>query len=107
MTAAKFRSIALSMPDAAEGAHMGHADFRVGGKIFATLGPDESWGMVKLMPSEQKELLRAEPKALRPASGAWGRQGCTVITLRAAKVAMVREAMLSAWRNVAKKALDK
>jgi hypothetical protein len=103
MTATTFRSLALSLPDAAEGAHMGHADFRIGGKIFATLGPDESWGMVKLTPNEQKEFLRAEPKAFRPASGAWGRQGCTIVTLRAAKVAIVGQAMLAAWRNVGKK----
>lgn len=53
MTPSQFRHIALSLPDAVEGAHMGHADFRVGGKIFATLGhPDAAWGMVQLKPDQ-------------------------------------------------------
>lgn len=48
MTAAEFRILALSLPEATEAAHVGHPDFRIRGKIFATLGPDEAWGMVKL-----------------------------------------------------------
>ena len=71
MTADKFRNLALSLPEACESAHMGHPDFRVGGKIFATLGPDEEWGMVKLTPEKQASFLRAEPDVFRPASGAW------------------------------------
>ena len=81
MTAAKFRSLALSFPEVSESAHMGHPDFRVGGKIFATLGPDEDWGMVKLKPEEQASFLRAEPDVFRPASGAWGRRGRRSSTL--------------------------
>jgi hypothetical protein len=80
---------------------MGHPDFRVNGKIFATLGPDESWGMVKLTPAEQLEFQSADPKAFRPASGAWGRRGSTIVTLRIAKVKIVQQAMLAAWRNAA------
>ena len=71
MTTKKFRSLALSLPETTEGSHMGHPDFRVHGKIFATLGPDESWGMVKLTPTEQTKFLRADPIVFRPASGAW------------------------------------
>ena len=52
MTADEFRGLALDLPEAVEGAHMGHPDFRVGGKIFASLGPDEAWGMVKLPPDQ-------------------------------------------------------
>jgi hypothetical protein len=100
MTASKFRSLALSMPAAVESQHMGHPDFRVRGKIFATLGPDESWGMVKLAPSEQAEFLRAEPSVFTPANGAWGRRGCTIVKLRQAKAATVREAMQAAFRNI-------
>jgi hypothetical protein len=100
MTADEFRSLALSLPEAVEDAHMGHPDFRVRGKIFATLGPDEDWGMVKLAPEQQGLLVRAEPKAYQPASGAWGRRGCTIITLAGADVASVREALIAAWRNI-------
>jgi hypothetical protein len=107
MTAVKFRSLALSMPHSAESAHMGHPDFRVAGKIFATLGPDETWGMVKLTPAEQAEFLRADPKAFQPASGAWGRRGCTIVHLRNAKVKLVEQAMLAAWQNVAPEKLKR
>ena len=100
MTASKFRALALGVPAAVESQHMGHPDFRVRGKIFATLGPDESWGMVKLSPNEQAEFLRAEPKVFSPASGAWGRRGCTIVKLRPAKVATVREAIQAAFRNI-------
>src|SRR6516164_7478412 len=71
MTAEKFRELALSLPDAVEAAHMGHPDFRVGGKIFATLGPDEKWGMIKLTPEEQALLIASAPAVFHPASGAW------------------------------------
>ena len=71
MTAKEFRKLALSFPVAAEGTHMGHPDFRVGGKIFATLGPDEAWGMVKLTPQQQAAFMSAQPGAFSPASGAW------------------------------------
>jgi hypothetical protein len=80
---------------------MGHPDFRVGGKIFATLGPDNDWGMVKLTPDQQANCLRALPAAATPASGAWGRRGATIIQLRAADAAIVRGALLDAWRNTA------
>jgi hypothetical protein len=105
MTADNFRSLALSLPEACESAHMGHPDFRVGGKIFATLGPDEDWGMVKLTPDDQASFLRAEPDAFRPASGAWGRRGSTIIQLRDAKAATVKRALIAAWRNTAPKRL--
>ncbi len=101
MTANKFRKLALSLPETSEGAHMNHPDFRVGGKIFATLGPDESWGMVKLSIADQAAFIRAEPTAFHPASGAWGRRGCTIVQLKAAKELAVRNALLAAWRNTA------
>ena len=76
MTAREFRAIALSLPRASEAAHMGHPDFRVAGRIFATLGyPRSGWGMVKLTPE------------------------------RAAKKSAVREALVTAWRNRAPKRL--
>ena len=59
MTADEFRRLALELPDAAEAAHMDHPDFRIRGKIFATLGPDEQWGMVNLTADEQASFIRA------------------------------------------------
>lgn len=66
MTADQFRKLALLLPEALEGAHMGHPDFRVRGKIFATLGPDETWAMVKLTPEQQAAFIQVEPKAFQP-----------------------------------------
>jgi hypothetical protein len=107
MTADDFRSLALRFPEASEEAHMGHPDFRVRGKIFATLGPDQEWGMVKLTPDEQASFIRLEPEVFRPASGAWGRRGCTIIDLHKAQEVTVRQALLAAWRNTAPKRLAK
>jgi hypothetical protein len=77
-----FRRIALSFPGAEERAHMGHPDFRVGGKIFATLrAPASGAGMVALHPEQQELAMEAEPEAFRPAAGAWGRGGSTLVTL--------------------------
>jgi hypothetical protein len=105
VTAVEFRTLALSFPEASEAAHMNHPDFRVRGKIFATLGPDEDWGMVKLTPDQQASFLRTEPTVFRPASGAWGRRGCTIVQLCEADEANVRQALLLAWRNTAPKRL--
>jgi hypothetical protein len=76
------RRLALAFPGAEERAHMGHPDFRVGGKIFATLhAPDSGTGMVSLHPEQQELAIEAEPNAFRPAAGAWGRGGSTLVTL--------------------------
>jgi hypothetical protein len=103
MTAADFRKLALSLPEAEESAHMDHPDFRVGGKIFATLGPDEAWGMLKLTPDQQALLLQKSPGVFRPASGAWGRRGATIVCLVNADELTIQGALLSAWRNTAPK----
>ncbi len=105
VTADEFRSMALGLPEACEAAHMGHPDFRVRGKIFATLGPDEDWGMVKLTADQQASFVRAEPAVFQPASGAWGRRGCTIVRLQAAMVDTLRQALVAAWRNTAPKRL--
>jgi hypothetical protein len=106
VTVADFRRLALSFPEAMEGAHMDHPDFRVGGKIFATLGyPDMGVGMVKLFPDQQREFVRAEPKVFAPVNGAWGRRGATHVRLKAAKKASVQRALAAAWRNTAPRKL--
>jgi hypothetical protein len=72
MTPNGFRRIALSMPEAVEASHMGHPDFRVGGKVFASLGyPDARWAMVKLNPEQQVKLVDANPEVFAPVAGGW------------------------------------
>ena len=105
MTADEFRDLALRLPQAVEKSHMDHPDFRVGGKIFATLGPDEEWGMVKLTPVEQREFVRRQPKMFQTIKGAWGARGCTKVILEEATADAVRPALIAAWRNTAPKRL--
>jgi hypothetical protein len=106
MTATEFRRFALSLPAATEAAHMGHPDFRVGGKIFATLAyPTRAWAVVMLAPEDQEVLVRAKPRAFTPAPGAWGRAGSTQVRLSLAPKAMVRDALMTAWRRRAPKKL--
>jgi len=98
-----FRRIALSMPEASESSHMGHPDFRVRGRIFATLGyPGKGWGMVKLTPEEQREFVRERPAAFVPVKGNWGRQGCTSVRLDVCDEETLGRAITTAWRNAAR-----
>ena len=103
MTADDFREIALSLDGAIEKAHMGHPDFRCNGRIFATLQADDRRGMVKLLPDEQREFLRNHPSVFTPASGAWGRQGCTMVQLSEAARSTVQGALILAWEHTAEK----
>jgi|SRR5262245_50768831 len=101
-----FRHIALSLPGTSESAHMDHPDFRVGGRIFATLGyPDQEHGMVKLTPEQQQSFVRADPKVFDPCAGAWGRRGATSVRLALADEETIRRALLTAWHNKAPKRL--
>jgi hypothetical protein len=100
LTADDFRDLVLRMDGASEGAHMGHPDFRAGGRIFASLDANEQTGTVKLTPEEQREVMRAYPRVFTPAAGAWGLQGWTVVRLHAAQEAPVRAAVLMAWESV-------
>jgi hypothetical protein len=98
-----FRRMALGMTDAIEGAHMGHPDFRVNGRIFATLHPDHLFGMVKLTPAQQSKLVLENPSTFVPENGAWGRSGCTGVRLDSADEDTLGEAMTLAWQNLASK----
>jgi len=102
MTSDEFRRLAVSMNGAVEGAHMNHPDFRANGKIFATLYPDGERGMVKLTPEQQQDFISADGAAFEPASGAWGRQGCTTVRLAVADEDKLGEAMTLAWKNTLK-----
>lgn len=105
MTIDDFRRIALSLPETSESAHMGHPDFRVRGKIFATIWPAEEWGMVKLSPEQQQEFIHDEPSVFVPVKGGWGRQGATHVLLQKADAAAVRRALVAAWCKTAPKKL--
>ena len=107
LTAEQFRGIVLQMDGAIESAHMGHPDFRANGKIFATLYPDGESGMVKLTPEQQQEFMRRDSVAFVPASGAWGRQGCTTVKLAAMDEDTLGEAVTLAWQNTKKSAATK
>jgi len=103
MTAKDFRRIALGMKDAIESAHMGHPDFRVHGRIFATLHGDLKWGMVNLTPEQQERFIADAPGSFVPEKGAWGLQGCTAVQLNVVDEEVLGEAITLAWRNTTEK----
>jgi hypothetical protein len=105
MTLEAFRRLVLSMPNAEERSHMRHPDFRVGGKIFATACyPDERWAMVKLPAAQARKIIRSDPETFRPAAGAWGRGGSTLVLLSNAKASILKPAVVEAWRNAQSRA---
>ena len=104
MTQEDFRQIALSFPETTESAHMNHPDFRVRGRIFATLhSPDTQWGMVKLPLDQQEVFVKTDPAAFVPVKGAWGLQGATSVRLKKVKKAALRHALAVAWQDAAGK----
>lgn len=104
MTPEAFRKLALEIPHTLEKEHMGHPDFRVKNKVFASLWPDGETAMVKLTPADQKRLIAAHPKMFEPVKGTWGIRGCTQVHLKPARVAQLREALRHAWLATAPKA---
>ena len=103
-TADDFRRIALGLQGVVEGAHMGHPDFRVHGKVFASLTADGQQGSVRLTPETQAACIADNPDAFAPASGAWGRQGWTSVQLAAASLDALGEALTLAWQAMPAKA---
>ncbi|HVD95166.1 MAG TPA: MmcQ/YjbR family DNA-binding protein [Candidatus Limnocylindria bacterium] len=104
MTTDQFRKMALEIPASVERSHMRHPDFRVAGKIFASLGvPNEGWGMVKFTPEQQRGFVEKAPEIFKPCTGAWGRAGYTNVYLASAKASIVRAALDAAAKNVASK----
>jgi len=99
MTANDFRTLALELDGAVEGAHMGHPDFRVGGHVFASLGPGEAHGVVMVTPDVQAELIDAASEMFSEGPGAWGRQGVTYVELKPARRPQVRLALRAAWET--------
>ena len=101
MTADQFRKAVLQIPGSSEAEHGGHPDFRLGGKVFASLGaPDEDWGMVRLTPEEQRSYVEKAPGVFRPCNGAWGRRGYTNVHLASAKAGVVTPAIKAAAKGM-------
>src|SRR3954451_12716113 len=98
-TAADFRRLALNLEGAEEGSHMGAVDFRVGGRIFATLAHvEKGYGNLMLTPEVQAELAAEAPDVFLPVAGGWGRNGATHVRLAAATSEMLAGALRTAWR---------
>jgi hypothetical protein len=105
VTPAQFRRAALRFPEVVEGGHHGHADFRVGGRVIASLGyPSEGCAVVMLSPSDQDLIVRAHA-GFAPVPGKWGASGNTVVTLAEADSAAIEAALDAAWRRRAPKKL--
>jgi hypothetical protein len=104
MTAGTFRKLALRLPDTEEREHMNHPDFRVRGKIFATLAyPSKEYGMVSLWPEQQAAIVAAHPKMFSVIPGGWGKKGATRVHLKAATEKVVEQALRDAWDKHAPK----
>lgn len=98
MTAAGFRKLALQLPEAAEGSHFGNADFRVGGKIFATLAYEaEGFGVLLLTPEQQAGMVADAGEIFSPVPNAWGAKGATRVKLSAVKSDILASALRTAW----------
>tara|TARA_A100001037_G_scaffold127869_1_gene115811 strand:- start:487 stop:831 length:345 start_codon:yes stop_codon:yes gene_type:complete len=97
VTSEQFRKLALARPGVEEREHMNHPDFRAHGKIFATIGPDATWGMVRLPAREQARVAEEQPTVFEALNGAWGRQGCTRVWLNGATMKAVKPLLKVAW----------
>jgi hypothetical protein len=104
MTAGAFRKLALRLADTEESEHMNHPDFRVRGKIFATLAyPSKEYGMVSLWPEQQAAVVAAHPTMFSAIAGGWGKKGATRVHLKAATESVVAKALQDAWEKHAPK----
>jgi hypothetical protein len=99
MTSADFRRLALSLEGAEEGSHMGAADFRVGGRIFATLAAEKlGYGNLMLTPEQQSAFVAEQPEIFLPVAGGWGKGGATHVRLAAANPDLLLGALRTAWK---------
>ena len=99
MTPADFKRVALSLDGVEEGSHMGAVDFRVGGRIFATLASQaQGYGNLALTPQQQAAFVNELPDVFLPIAGGWGRMGMTHIILANANEDLLRGALQTAWR---------
>ncbi len=101
----RFRRLALTLPGAVEGAHMGHPDFRVNGRIFATLAYESrGQGTLMLTPEQQQAFIQELPGLFEPVPGGWGRAGATLLRLSPADDATLYGALSTAHQNILRKA---
>jgi hypothetical protein len=109
MTGSDFRRVALTLPDSTEASHFGNPDFRVGGKIFATLSLErDGYGVLLLTPDQQAGMVQDEPAVFSPVPGGWGRNGSTRVLLSKVATDILEAALRTAWQNrVAKNARTK
>jgi len=99
MTADDFRRIALSLEGAEESSHIGAPDFRVGGRIFATLASQrQGYGNLMLTPEQQATFVEEMPDVFLPVAGGWGRNGATHLRLAVAKEDVAEGALRAAWK---------
>ena len=99
-----FRRLALQLPGAVESAHMGHPDFRLNDRIFATLSAQEKgYGVLKLTLEQQQAFITEQPQSFSPVQGGWGRMGMTFIHLDHADEALIAGALSTAYHNLQKK----
>ena len=99
-----FRRMALDLDGVVESAHMGHPDFRAHGRIFATVQHDPRWGGLMLTPDQQQRFLRDQPGAFKPAAGAWGAGGATLVRFGSVDEDTLGEALTLCWQNAAARA---
>ena len=103
-----FRRLALQLSGAVESAHMGHPDFRLNDRIFATLSAQEKgYGVLKLTPEQQQACITEQPHSFPPVQGGWGRMGMTFIHLDHADEALIAGALSTAYHNLQKKQSEK
>lgn len=100
MTPRAFRNMALELPDVIESEHMSHPDFRVRGKVFATLGyPSDEFAAIMLTPQEQARFVREGSGTFAPVNGSWGLKGSTTVCLQTADSQLVKRALAAAWTH--------
>lgn len=99
MDASDFRRLALTLPGAEEGSHMRSPDFRVGGRIFATLASqNQGFGNLMLTPAQQTAFVEEAPEIFVPVAGGWGKMGATHIRLAVATTDVLSGALHAAWK---------
>jgi YjbR len=100
MTPRDFTRLALALEGAEQGSHMGAVDFRVGGRIFATLAAvDQGYGNLMLSPEQQAAFVAELPDVFVPIAGGWGRMGATHVRLSRVTRDVLRGALEAAWKR--------
>jgi hypothetical protein len=106
MTLEEFAKMALSFPESIQASHFNTTDFRVNGRIFATLRPEKQCGVLLLARGDQALLRETSGEMFEPVPGSWGEKGSTFVILDHADPEMVRHAMAMAWKKAAPKSIS-